>query len=240
MTEPNKIEAITPSGRRSKAKYADDPTEPERCHAATKSTGARCKRPSVRGQLVCRYHGGVSTGRPTTRGKFSRVLTKMRDSYEDALSDREALYSLDETLSLMQVLTERALLRAEECDSPKLRANAFGLLKEALENMNAGNGKEAGVLFRKLYDLLEVGVAEDATTDALTKAVEKFAARKEKAWDVRLKAADVMNKKDMTILIGRFIDSVVKHGSAELARKVTHDISREMFHDDDPEAWHRA
>jgi hypothetical protein len=240
MTERKRIEARTPSGPRSKAKYADDPSEPNRCHAANKRNGERCRRSVVRGQLVCRLHGGASTGRPTTVGKFSKVLTRMRESYEDALSDRDALYSLDETLSLMQVLTERALQRAEECDSPNLRSNAFGLLKDALASMDSGDGKRAGVLFRELYDLLEVGVAEDSTTDALTKAVEKFAARKERAWDVRLKAADVMNKKDMTILIGRFIDSVVKHGSAEVARKVARDISMEMFHDDDPEAWHRA
>jgi len=222
----------------SRAKYATDDSEPERCHAARKRDGARCEQPVVKGQWVCRYHGGLSTGAKTKKtGHFSGVLNRMRESYEEGLADREALYSLDETLSMMQVLTERAVVRAEECDSPKLRATGFALLKEALAAMDSGDGKRAGDKFRALYDLLEKGVSEDATLDALTKAVEKFAARKEAAWGVRLKAAEAMNKGDVTMLLAKMIDIMADEADADVAGRVAKRVAGEVFHVDDEAGW---
>ena len=39
------------------------------CKARSKRTGAQCKAPAVIGKLVCRNHGGLSTGPRTEEGR---------------------------------------------------------------------------------------------------------------------------------------------------------------------------
>ena len=43
-----------------------------RCQACSKRHGGQCGAPAIRGKLVCRFHGGKSTG-PTTEAGRQRI-----------------------------------------------------------------------------------------------------------------------------------------------------------------------
>jgi hypothetical protein len=44
-----------------------------RCGARARSTGAPCRQPGIGAGGRCRWHGGASTGRPTTSNKYTKV-----------------------------------------------------------------------------------------------------------------------------------------------------------------------
>lgn len=236
MTKPTK--PSKPYRKKSRAKYADDPTEPDRCHAARKSDGERCGNRSTPGQMVCRYHGGKSDGSGTLKtGRFSYVLQRSREAYEDALADRAGLHNLDETLAVLHVLTERAAKRMEDSDTPELRTAALGKLKDALAAMDAGDGAKAGRDFRELHDILENGIAADQAEAALVEAAERLAKRKEAATALQLKGAEVMNKTALVAAFGRMLQIFALHGGPKAAAAAAREIATELFDANDPEGW---
>ena len=62
------------------------------CKARSKRTGNQCKAPALIGKLVCRSHGGLSTGPKTTQGR-------------QRCADAKTIYGFD----TRQARTERAL-----------------------------------------------------------------------------------------------------------------------------------
>lgn len=197
-----------PKNRKSSAKYADDPTEPLRCHAAKKSDGKRCGQKSVRGQMTCRMHGGKGSGAPIKHGGYSQALGKWRQTYEAAIQNEQMLFDLTETLALSHVVMERAAVRAEDADTPQMRKRSLDILNAAL--MPGRDPTEAAKLLAELRTLLRDGVKEDRALQYLSDSIERFATRKEKAWDVRLKAAHAMNEKDLACVFTRIIDIAIE------------------------------
>jgi len=216
--------------RKSKAKFADDPTEPDRCHAAAKSTGERCGQPSIRGMQVCYLHGGKSTGGPVKHGGYSRVLQKRRAAlYDNARANDEMLYDLTETLALSHVVLTRAIERAQEADVPEFRSRARALLGDAFvlgaENKHAAMAAK----LQELKRLLDSGVREDRALKHMTEAIDSMATRKKESWDVRLKAAHALNERDLEMIMARVIDICIRTVGAEDAQRIAQELDREGF-----------
>ena len=57
------------------------------CKAKSKRTGAQCRAPARKGKLVCRFHGGKSTGPKTTAGR-QRIADAMTVHGDDSRSAR--------------------------------------------------------------------------------------------------------------------------------------------------------
>jgi len=48
----------------------------KRCQATSKRTGDQCGAPATKGQRVCRFHGGKSTGPKTAEGRARCAASK--------------------------------------------------------------------------------------------------------------------------------------------------------------------
>ncbi len=81
------------------------------CKAKSKRTGERCKARAMRGKQVCYHHGGMSTGRPVTHGRYSRSLQSLAaknllETYEYNKTDPDPLNLLSEIALLRTWLQE--------------------------------------------------------------------------------------------------------------------------------------
>jgi hypothetical protein len=59
-----------------------------RCHATSKRTKLQCGGPAMKGKLVCRFHGGLSTGPKTELGRQICAAAKTIHG-DDSRLDRE-------------------------------------------------------------------------------------------------------------------------------------------------------
>ena len=104
------------------------------CTATAKSTGQRCKRRPPPGKTVCKWHGGLSTGPKTPRGKrrssangithglYAKNYTAADIAFVSGNED-ELIQSLDAELILAKVHLNRALAEASRVmDDPKMLA----------------------------------------------------------------------------------------------------------------------
>ena len=82
-----------------------------RCTAKSKRSKERCQNTPVPGWNVCRMHG-AGGGRPIKHGRYSKVLGRLRKSYEEALA-HESLLDLGPTLALLDVRAEQLLEQVE-------------------------------------------------------------------------------------------------------------------------------
>lgn len=198
--------------------------EPGRCTAKSKQTGNRCTKPVVPGRPVCRYHGGLG-GRPIKHGRYSKALGTLRTAYEEARND-PTLLELRDTLAVLDVIVQKAASRVAERDTPRFRARAQELFEAAA---GATDPAELRVRLRDLGSLIREGVREDEALDRLSDAVEKMARRQEKAWDLRLSAANAINARDMVALLGRFAEIVLDEADPETASRVIARIDGEVM-----------
>ena len=90
----------------------DPKTDRPRCTATSKRTRERCKRAPSPGWAVCRMHG-AGGGRPIKHGRYSKVLGRLRTSYEEALA-QESLLDLGPTLALLDVRAGQLLQQVED------------------------------------------------------------------------------------------------------------------------------
>jgi hypothetical protein len=216
--------------RKSSATYANDPDEPDRCHAAAKSTGKRCGKPSARGMQVCRIHGGKSPGGPIIHGGYSRVLAaKLSAIYEDGRENEQMLFDMTETLALSHVVLTRSIERAQAADVPFFRKRSKDLLDEALELGAESDLKGMGAKLQELRKLLASGVREDGALRHMQEAIEQMAKHKKESWEVRLKAAHALNERDLVLVSARFIDIAITTLGAKDAARLAQAIDREGF-----------
>ena len=202
----------------------DPGDEPNRCTAKSKQTGQRCTKTIVPGRGVCRYHGGLG-GRPIKHGRYSKSLGSLREAYEASRSD-PTLLELRDTLAVLDVIVQKAAARVSELDSPGFREEAVQLYKQAAAATDA-NAMRARL--RDLGALLNKGTAEDAALRQLQGSVERLAKRQEKAWDLRLSAANVINARDVLALLSRFADIVLNESSPEVASRIIARIDSEVM-----------
>lgn len=66
-----------------------------RCNAQSKRTGVQCKAPAIRGKSKCKFHGGLSTGPRTQKGRnrcaqaklvHGRQTKEMRQNHREVMS----------------------------------------------------------------------------------------------------------------------------------------------------------
>ena len=198
--------------------------QPDRCTAQSKTTKERCTKPVVPGRSVCRFHGGLG-GRPIVHGRYSKSLGTLRTAYEESRSD-PGLLELRDTLALLDVVVQKAASRAASLDTPDFRERALDLYD------NASQATDPLVVqghLRDLGALLRDGSREDDALRELSSAVEKLARRQEKAWDLRLTAANVINARDMVALLGRWADIVLEEADAETATRIIQRVDREVM-----------
>lgn len=210
--------------RQSKAKFKDDPTEPRRCHAATKA-GTRCQN-SVWGEdgFVCAMHGGKSPGRPAKHGGYSRVLGELKlRLYDHAIANENMLYDLRETLALSHVVLTQAIEKAEAGDVPKLRTRALALLREAFELGESDDPVGMAAKLRELERLLVDGVKDAEAVEHMRQAIEDMAKRQKDSWGIRLKAEQVVNERDLQLYSAAMIACAKRvfggDGAARLAQE---------------------
>jgi hypothetical protein len=201
---------VKPSSKPSSATF-DDGDEPERCRARAKSGSGpngepkRCGQKKVPGYQVCRYHG-AGGGRPIKHGRYSARLGRFREAYQEALDSGESLLDLRETLALLDARLQRSAERAAELDTPEYRERAQELY-EAVRG--ARDPQEAASYLVSLGDHLRRGVSEDAALRDLADAAKELAIRQEKAWGVRLHAAQAINARDLTTIMARIVDIIL-------------------------------
>jgi hypothetical protein len=198
--------------------------EPNRCTAKSKQSGNRCTKPVVVGRAVCRYHGGLG-GRPIKHGRYSKALGSLREAYEDARND-PTLLELRDTLAVLDVIVQKCAARVGELDTPQFREKALILYEEA---QGSTDPLELRAKLRDLGGILRSGVEEDEALGRLSDAVEKMARRQEKAWDLRLSAANAINARDMVALLGRFADIILDEADDETATRIIGRIDREVM-----------
>lgn len=123
-----------------------------RCQAKSKQTGERCKLKAVEGKRVCRFHGGLSPGRPIIHGRYSTVKRA-------ALQEKIEQFEADPAAGDLR--SELAVLRA--------------LLQDYLDRFPDGIPLTAGDIDR-IYDMIEsIGrlverIAKILSMTALTQA----------------------------------------------------------------------
>jgi hypothetical protein len=211
--------------KKSTAAFADDPTEPDRCHAKNRQ-GKRCGMRCVVNRKVCRLHGGMA-GRPPKHGRFSGAMGRLNQAYEAALQDKEGLLDLSETLAVLETVVKEHMRRAtEKEDTPEFRAKALALYKEA---RRAKDADVAAARLAELGRLLEKGAGEDGVLEQLASAVERMAKRQEQVWKIRLSSAQSINSADLVILLTKMASIIADECNPEDAKVVLRRIDLELL-----------
>ena len=198
--------------------------EPWRCCAKSKTTQKRCGQRVVAGRRVCRYDGGL-VGAPPKHGRYSKALGKFREAYEQARND-PSLLDLRETLALLDLVVQKAVARASDADTPAFRKQARDLLGAVEVSVGAADHEEQ---IGRLREWLDKGVEEDSALEELAKAAERLSRRQEKAWSIRLDAANAINARDLVAVLARFADIVVDEGDKDAAGRIIRRIDGEVL-----------
>lgn len=198
--------------------------QPNRCTAQSKQSKERCRNQVVPGRSVCRFHGGLG-GRPIIHGRYSKSMGSLREAYEAARND-PTLMELRESLALLDVVVQKAAKRASDLDTPEFREQALTLYSDASQ---ATDPVEAQTKLRDLGLLLRSGGEESKALGDLADATERLAKRQEKAWDLRLSAANAINARDMVALLSRFADIVIEEADRETATRIVGRIDTEVL-----------
>ena len=80
-----------------------------RCAAKSKRTGNQCGKPALKGQAVCQFHGGLSTGPKTESGKARQrasVITSgnyTKESIEDRSRSALRLAGLEDAMYVLKM-----------------------------------------------------------------------------------------------------------------------------------------
>ena len=198
--------------------------EPWRCCAKSKTTQKRCGQRVGPGRRVCRYHGGHA-GSPPKHGRYSKALGKFREAYEQARND-PSLLDLRETLALLDLVVQKAVSRASDADTPAFRKQARDLLGAVEVSVGASDHEDQ---IARLREWLDKGVEEDTALEELAKAAERLSRRQEKAWSIRLDAANAINARDLVAVLARFADIVLDECDKDAAGRVIRRIDGEVL-----------
>jgi hypothetical protein len=210
--------------KRTKVTYAED-DEPFRCRAMSKQNDRRCKQHVVKGKRVCHYHGGHNPGGPIKHGRYSKTMGRFREAYEDSKND-PSLLDLRETMALLDVVVKRSAEWAAENDTPEFRSRALSLF----EHVRAVEGtEEYDERMDALGAHLEAGGCESSALENLAVAAERLSKRQERAWGIRLDAAQAVNARDLVVLLGQFADIVLQEAPKIAAARIVQRIDIEIM-----------
>ena len=210
--------------KRTKVTFAED-DEPLRCRAMSKQNNRRCKQHVVKGKRVCHYHGGHNPGGPIKHGRYSKAMGRFREAYEDSKND-PSLMDLRETMALLDVVVKRSAEWAADNDTPEFRTRALSLF----ERVRSVEGtEEYDERMDELGAHLEAGGNESAALEHLAVATERLSKRQERAWGIRLDAAQAVNARDLVVLLGQFADIVLQEAPKIAASRIIQRIDVEIM-----------
>lgn len=88
------------------------------------------------------------------------------------------------------------------------------------------------ILDLRLNDLLaRVDRGEDGACAELREVLAERSIRTEKAWQVRLRGQQAVNAKDLTLILGRFVEILLEEVGADTAGPALQRIDREILGD---------
>jgi len=204
----------------------DPGDEPWRCCAESKQhKGQRCKNKAVPGRRTCHRHGGTTPGRPPVNGRHTGVFKRLREVYNASLND-PSLLDIRESLALLDVIVHRCVERAEKLDTPEFRDQARNLFNEAKRLGREGKAEEAAEAIEHLGSLLRRGCSEDSAMMSLLKSVKAQADTTIDVWNVRLKKAQVINERDLSVILMRMHDVVIDTAPPDMAAKILDRMER--------------
>ena len=128
---------------------------------------------------------------------------------------------------------QRAAARAGTGDSPDFRRQALELLDAAVGSSDPATSA------RKLTDLgalLREGVESDQALEALADAAERLARRQEKAWGIKLDAAQAINARELVAVLSLFADVVLQEAPADVAARIVRRIDTDVLGTGSPAA----
>jgi len=198
----------------------DPGSEPWRCCAESKQRpGERCMNKAVAGRRTCHMHGGRARGRKPINGRHTGVFNRLRRVYEEAMND-PTLLDIRESLALLDVIVHKAVERAEALDTPEFRQLALAAYKEVQRCIRKGEEEEARHAISELGAILKRGASEDSAMMAMLRSVQAQANTTLNVWDLRLKKAQVINERDLSIIFMRIHDVIVDNAPPEVAKGI--------------------
>ncbi len=88
--------------------------ETRRCQARSKRTGKRCLKWACKDRLVCRVHGGLSTGPTTIEGRLRLVKSKVKHGKYSLVTKKKNLFRKICKKLDPEILTESRIKRIQE------------------------------------------------------------------------------------------------------------------------------
>ena len=89
------------------------------CNAKSKRTKQQCRAPATRGKTKCRFHGGLSTGPKTVRGKLRCAEVKTIHGFETRQIRKERSEGLARLYELEILGRKIGLITGEKTRGPK-------------------------------------------------------------------------------------------------------------------------
>lgn len=199
-----------------------------KCNARKKDGTGLCRQNPTKGRKRCRSHGGGKgdkpIGRPPTHGKNSAAYGRFTAALEAAKNDPE-VWDIRKPLAALELHLQEVAKRASKGDSPEMRQQALELAW-ALEREWPAEAPTPRSL-EDLVELLSQGVNETRQLEAFAQAAERLGQRLDRAWDVRLRATNVINARDVEILFGRLIGILYQHLEPKVVSRVVDAMERE-------------
>jgi len=210
-----------PKPRKSSAKYIHDPTEPDRCHAEAKTTGARCMNQSTPGKKVCIMHGGSpKSGAPVTHGLRAFGNSSLAGIYDRVAGNIEGMRDMDATLAAAHTLFHRSIERYGECDTPGFRAQALSTFDQAQALSSQGKHAEAALKLREHRALLVRGVAESRAIEQVEISLERVQKFQVDLAKLMYTAQRTFNEGQLAAFFARWVEEVAKVAGIETAETI--------------------
>jgi hypothetical protein len=91
------------------------------CKAKSKHSGARCLKPAKKGKLVCRTHGGASTGPRTVQGRARCAAAKTVHGTDSRAMRAERRVTLAELQQIEALAFSLGMMVGSKTRGPKVK-----------------------------------------------------------------------------------------------------------------------
>ena len=91
------------------------------CKAKSKHSGQRCRKPAIKGKLVCRTHGGASTGPRTVQGRARCAAAKTVHGTDSRAMRTERRVTLAELQQIEALAFNLGMMTGQRTRGPKVK-----------------------------------------------------------------------------------------------------------------------